>query len=126
MADIAGQREQLDAAGTQLAFVYMGTEEQGAVRFAAYGLGDVSRFADPGQKLYAAFDLQRAVLSQIFGWKVWRRGVEAFANGHGVGQLAGDGLQMPGVFLLHHGVVLREFRHETAADRPDYMRLARK
>jgi hypothetical protein len=37
--------------------------------------------------------------------------------------LAGDGLQMPGVFLLHRGKVLREFRHESAADRPDYVTL---
>ena len=49
---------------------------------------------------------------------------EPFANGHGVGMLAGDGLQMPGVFVLHHGQVLREFRHESAADRPDYLELA--
>ncbi len=58
------------------------------------------------------------------GWKVWQRGLEAFANGHGVGMLAGDGFQMPGVFLLHRGQVLREFRHESAADRPDYLALA--
>jgi hypothetical protein len=107
-----------------LAFVYLGTAEQGAERFAKYGLAEVARIHDPQQKLYAAFDLKRATLAQVFGLKVWQRGWEAFANGHGVGMLAGDGLQMPGVFLLHHGQVLREFRHESAADRPDYAALA--
>lgn len=107
-----------------MAFVYLGTAEQAAERFAKYGLEDVSRIHDPKQILYKAFDLKRASLSQVFGWKVWQRGLEAFANGHGVGMLAGDGLQMPGVFLLHRGQVLREFRHESAADRPDYAVLA--
>jgi hypothetical protein len=102
----------------------MGTAEQSAERMAKYGLSDVSRIHDPQQTLYKAFDLKRATLGQVFELKVWQRGLEAFANGHGVGMLAGDGLQMPGVFLLHHGQVLREFRHESAADRPDYLALA--
>jgi hypothetical protein len=117
-------RDQLASQGTQLAFVYLGKAEQSAERFAKDGLSDVSRIHDPQQKLYAAFDLKRASLGQVFGLKVWQRGFEAFANGHGVGALAGDGLQMPGVFLLHHGRIVREFRHESAADRPDYLALA--
>lgn len=121
---MATQRAQLTAAGTQLAFVYMGTAEQGTERFAKYGLSDVSRIHDPRQTLYQAFALKRATLAQVFGWKVWQRGLEAFANGHGLGLLAGDGFQMPGLFLLHRGQVLREFRHESAADRPDYAALA--
>lgn len=108
-----------------MAFVYLGTAEQSSERFAKYGLADVSRIHDPQQKLYRVFDLNRATLNQVFGWKVWQRGLEAFANGHGLGMLAGDGLQMPGVFLLHDGKVLREFRHQSAADRPDYLELAR-
>ena len=37
--------------------------------------------------------------------------------------LAGDGLQMPGVFVLVDGRVARAYRHRTAADRPDYAAL---
>ena len=107
-----------------MAFVYLGTAEQGAERFAAHGLSDVSRIHDPRQTLYRAFDLRRASLGQVLGLKVWRRGLEALANGHGAGRLAGDGLQMPGVFLLSDKEIVREFRHETAADRPDYLALA--
>lgn len=107
-----------------MAFVYLGSAAQGAERFAQYGLADVARIHDPHQRLYAVFDLKRATLKQVFGWKVWQRGLEAFSKGHGFGMLAGDGLQMPGVFLLHHGAVVREFRHQSAADRPDYLELA--
>lgn len=108
-----------------MAFVHLGSEQQGAEMFAKYDLFEVSRVCDPQQQLYKAFDLKRATLSQVFGLKVWQRGLEAFSEGHRVGMLAGDGFQMPGVFLLHHGEVIREFRHETAADRPDYEELAR-
>jgi hypothetical protein len=33
----------------------------------------------------------------------------------------GDATQMPGVFLLHRGEILKAFKHKTAADRPDYL-----
>ena len=41
-----------------------------------------------------------------------------------VGKLVGDGFQMPGVFLLRNGRIEKAFRHQTAADRPDYCELA--
>jgi hypothetical protein len=31
---------------------------------------------------------------------------------------------MPGTFLIHNGKILRAYRHETSADRPDYCELA--
>ena len=56
---------------------------------------------------------------------MWRRGYEAGVKaGHGVGKLAGDGFRMPGVFLLVDGLVVKDFRHQTAADRPDFRALA--
>jgi hypothetical protein len=33
--------------------------------------------------------------------------------------------QLPGVFVIQNGAILREFRHRTAADRPDYVALVR-
>jgi hypothetical protein len=57
----------------------------------------------------------------LFGPKVWWRGFQAgVLNRHGAGRLQGDGFQMPGVFLVFHGQILRSFRHQSAADRPDY------
>jgi hypothetical protein len=61
----------------------------------------------------------------MFGWAVWRRAARALvADGHGVGMLAGDGFQMPGAFLVLNGKIVREYRHDTAASRPDYCKLA--
>ena len=103
-----------------MAFVHMSEETKAAEVFASYHLKDVSRFSDPQRALYRAFDLQHATLSQVFGAKVWLRGLEALMHGHTVGMIAGDALQMPGVFLVHNEKIIRAFRHESAADRPDY------
>jgi hypothetical protein len=35
----------------------------------------------------------------------------------------GDIFQMPGVFLVYHGHVVRSFLHRNASDRPDFLRL---
>jgi hypothetical protein len=32
---------------------------------------------------------------------------------------------MPGVFLLFHGETLKSYRHQSAADRPDYLAMVR-
>jgi hypothetical protein len=59
----------------------------------------------------------------LFGPKVWVRGFDAgIVRRHGVGRLVGDGFQMPGLFMVFHGQVLRSYRHQSAADRPDYVR----
>jgi hypothetical protein len=62
---------------------------------------------------------------QLFGWNVWRRGIQAFFAGHAVGALNGDGTQMPGVFLIRDGRVEKRFVHADAAERPDYVALGR-
>jgi hypothetical protein len=42
---------------------------------------------------------------------------------HGIGRFVGDIFQMPGVFLLFHGEVIRSYRHQSAADRPSYRKI---
>ncbi len=108
-----------------MAFVHMGSRVQGDDFFARYGLADVARLSDPAAELYRSFGLRRGTIAEIFNWKVWQRGFEsAILEGHGVGMLAGDGFQMPGVFLIYRDEIVKGFRHETPADRPDYLEMA--
>jgi len=124
LADLAAKRKEIEAQGARLALVHMGSEEQGAQFFKKYGLEKVPRVSDPDRALYRAFGLPRGSLGDLFGPKVWWRGFEAGILGrHGVGMLVGDGFQMPGVFLIFHGEVIRSYRHLSAADRPDYLAL---
>lgn len=103
----------------------MATEERAASVLEPYGLEDLPRFADPDRQLYAAFDLGAGGLGQLFGWKVWKRGLKAGVfDGHGVGLAKESATQMPGVFVIHRGHLLDAFVHTSAADRPDYGRMA--
>ncbi len=125
LADLAQQRRAIEELGVRIALVHMGSGAEAERFFARYGLAGVCRVDDPGQNLYRAFGLSRGRLGQLFGPKVWFRGFQAGILGrHGIGRLAGDGFQMPGVFLLFHGEILNSFRHASAADRPDYVALA--
>ncbi len=103
----------------------MGSEAQAAEFFARYDLADVARISDPSADLYREFGLKRGTILQLMGPQVWARGYESFIKkGHGIGKMIGDGFQLPGVFLVYQDRILREFRHQTSADRPDYAALA--
>ena len=124
LADLAVQRARIEKSGTRIVLIHMSSEEQGRKLFAKHGLGDVPRVSDPERSLYRAFGLRRGSLLDLFGPRVWWRGFEAGILGrHGIGKLAGDGFQMPGVFLVYHGEILRSYRHESASDRPKYLAL---
>ncbi len=124
LSDLQSQRSRIEANGTRLALVHMISDEAAASFFAKYGLDDVARFSDPDRKLYQAFELQRGNLGQLLGPSVWWRGAKAFFSGHGVGRLQGDGFQLPGTFIIHHGRIVQSFRNKTAADRPEYAQMA--
>lgn len=128
--DVSEQREAIEREGVTPAFVGMMDDSEFDAFLESYGLDDLPRFADPTQRLYRDFGLGKGNMKQLLGPEVWRRGMSAAApawlggGGHGLGALRGDGLQMPGVFLLYQGRVIGGYRHETAAKRPDYTSLA--
>ncbi|MCW1886565.1 hypothetical protein OKA04_17640 [Luteolibacter flavescens] len=92
----------------------------------AHYLGDrsgVARIADPVCELYRAFGLGKGGFLELFGPRVWLRGAVAIFRGCGVGHLAGDGLQMPGAFLVRDSQVISSQPARSAADMPDLPRL---
>lgn len=124
LADLAAMRRRIEQEGARLVLVHMSADEAAARFFARYGLQDVQRISDPERTLHRAFGLPRGRLGDVLGPKVWWRGFQAGVLGrHGAGRLMGDAFQMPGVFLLFHGEILRSYRHQSAADRPDYLAL---
>ncbi len=125
LADLAAGRQSIEAMGTRIVLVHMGSEPQAAVFFKRYRLEDLPRVSDPRRTVYRAFGLGRADFLKLLGPRIWRRGAQAMLlGGHTQGRLGGDVLQLPGTFLLFHGQVLRSFRHRTVAERPNYMQLA--
>jgi hypothetical protein len=123
LADIADRLAAIQATGTQLVLVHMGDAEPSIL--AHQVLTRLPRVADPHRHLYRAFGLRRGSLLSLFGPKVWWRTIEAgLFERHGIGLPVTDAMQMPGVFVIFHGEVLRAYQHRSAADRPNYLELA--
>ena len=124
LADPARKRRSIVANGTRLVLVHMGTDEQGAKFFARYGLEHAARIGDPRRTLYRAFGLPRGTLTMFLSPRFVLRGFQAAVLGrNGMGPVNGDVFQLPGVFLLYYGELLRCYRHQSIADRPDYVAL---
>lgn len=85
----------------------------------------IARIADPNCRLYRAFDLGQGGVFELFGPRVWILGVMSLMKGCGVGHLAGDGLQMPGAFLLRDSRIVAAQRARSAADLPNLAALFR-
>jgi len=121
LADIAGSRQNIEGQGIRIVLVHLGDADELDRLLEKNSLCGLDRLCDPNQELYKAFGLKRGTALQLFGPKVWWRGIKAgLISGHGMGMPAADASQMPGVFLLEQGVIARRFRHRSAADRPDY------
>jgi len=125
LSDVSARRARIEQDGTGLAFVHMSTEPRAREMFQSYGLADLPRFSDPQQVLYRAFELKNGSFRQLLGPGVlWRGFYAALFQRHGFGLPEGNGLRLPGVFLIHQGKILRANRLRTAAERPDYEAMA--
>lgn len=124
VSDIASKRTGIEKVGTTIVLVHMSPPEHAAAFLATYGLSDIAHISDPTSNLYRSFGLKRGSLWNLFGPSTAWRGIKATFAGHRVGRLQGDGFQMPGVFLIQNGRLIREFRHSHAGERPDYTELA--
>ena len=125
MGDLAGVQLRIGESGTELVVVQMGSEREGAELAQRFGLSPDQVVCDPSRRLYHTFQLRRGSLWQLLSPKVILRGLAtAFLKGYGFGRVRGDGAQMPGAFLIRGGEIVREYRHQSASDRPDYVALA--
>ncbi|TWU45134.1 AhpC/TSA family protein [Novipirellula aureliae] len=126
LADIEVRRDKIEQSAN-IVLVHMGAENAETHKyFTSYSLGDVDRISDPTRKLYRSYHLRRGAVRELLGPSVWWRGFwVAIVNRHGVGKLGGDGFQMPGAFVIFGDKIVKSFRHQTAAERPDYCELVR-
>ena len=125
MADVSAIKDEIHAAGANIAFIHAASATEAAPWFTKYGLDDVMTISDPGRAHYQAFGLGQAPAAALIAPAVWARGA-ASALSHGFGMQSPDMLrQLPGVFVVQGDRILAEFRHRTGADRPDYLALVR-
>ncbi|MCR9143536.1 MAG: SelL-related redox protein [bacterium] len=123
--EVARQRRAIEMEGSAIALVHMSPPHEADEIFEKYGLKDIIHISDPELALYRAFHLNRGKWYRLMGMKVLIRGfIAGFLRGHGLGPSMGDVAQMPGVFLVHRGEVMLEYRHKSPADRPNYVEIA--
>ncbi len=124
LSDLSRLRDDIEALGYRIALVHMSPIEEADEVLARYGLSDLHSFSDVECEFYRAFGLKRGTALQLFGPRLWRRAIAATLEGNVLGKLAGDGFRMPGVFFVYRGDIWGAYRHQTAADRPEYLQLA--
>jgi hypothetical protein len=125
MADVAAIKDSIRDAGADIAFVHSEPDAEADPWFAKYGLTDVLHISDPALDHYRAFGLGRTKATSLVDPQVWTRGA-ASALAHGFGAQNTEMMRrQPGVFVVHDGRVLSEYRHRTPADRPDYLSIVR-
>lgn len=118
---------QLHSRGVRPVFVHLGTPERAKPYFDYYKMADVERVSNPDASLYThpAFQLDRKHFLWHFlqptAWKGWLR---TLFGGHGIGLIQEDAHQMPGVFFLRDGQIIRSFRYKSIADQPNYLKLS--
>ena len=125
MADVAAARDEIRAAGADVAFVHGGSTAEADRWFAKFGLAEVTRISDPALAHYRAFGLGRTSVQSLVDPRVWTRGAVC-ALAHGFGAQTPEMMrQLPGIFVVQGDRILAEYRHRSPADRPDYLRLVR-
>lgn len=127
ISDIAKRREKLEAQDFRIVVVHMANQVEVAEKFfKRYKLFPIDHIPDPELEYYKAFGLGRTTPKQLMGLMNWIRGFQAsILEGHGGdpdlnNPELGDGLQMPGVFVLYKSEIRRSFIHRFPYDRPDY------
>lgn len=120
--DISRKWTNFQESGVTPVFVHMADDVTARQFFKKFGILDAEHISDPDCRYYRLFGLVKGSFSQLFGLKTWLRGAEVAAT-KGIFPAApglGDGLQMPGIFLIRNGQVIRSFIHHSVADKPDY------
>ncbi|QNL21364.1 redoxin domain-containing protein [Hyphobacterium sp. CCMP332] len=125
LSDISKLKNTIEQKGVMIVLVHMVGEDEAKKVLSEYRLEDLPRISNPEMDLYSAWGLEQGSVSQLFGMKVWWRGLTAgVIKGHGIGWLKGNGFQMPGIFLLENEMIIDQFIHDSAADRPNYWEMA--
>lgn len=126
LTEIARLRGKIESKGTKIVLVHMLEDEDLAhEQLYKYGLEDVTTISDPEEILYKRFNLRKGTLNQLLGLPDLYRGfIAGVINGHGLGREMGDMMQMPGVFVIYKGEVVKSFVHKHSSDRPPYLELA--
>lgn len=122
LKELSQRKDLLTDSGVQLVFVHMSDDETALKYLKENNLEGYDFISDPECAQYQNFGLIKGSFNQLFGLQVMLKGFKAaVVNGIPVSlKQVGDGLQMPGVFLINQGRIHDSFVHNRISDTPDY------
>lgn len=124
MNDLGKKKKYYASRGIRLVLVYLAEPSEGKRYFGKYNLEDQLSISDPDASLYKAFGLAKGKMNQLFGLSTLIRGAQlGLVKGYGFNWFAGDGFQMPGIFVLYKNTIESQFIHYRISDRPNYDKL---
>lgn len=124
LRDLSKLEQEVEGRNTTLVLVHMMPSEVADVELRKFGLEHIPHVSDPEQLMYKQFSLRRGTLRQLLGIDVIIRGLKVgIKDKLGIGKEMGDSFQMPGVFLVYNGKIVKKYVHKTAADVPPYQEL---
>ncbi|QQR97665.1 MAG: redoxin domain-containing protein [Sphingobacteriales bacterium] len=107
----------------KIVLVNMLPENQAAKHLQDFDLYDLDYVSDEEAMLYKAFKLNRGKFKQLFGFKVFVKGISLWiseklfiSSSEGT-----DVFQMPGVFLIKDAIVVKQFKYDSVADEPPFL-----
>lgn len=120
--DIAELRSDIQSKGLSLVFVHMAKPAIADEYFQEFNLSGVIHISNPDKKYYRAFGLLKGTVSQLYGLSTWIRGFGPKTKGLKLelAEQLGDSTQMPGMFLINKGEIIKQFAHRRASQRPNY------
>ncbi len=126
LSELAKSETEIRTTGTDIIIVYQKCYAKAECDLKKYELSHLKQISDPELLLYKYFNLRRGTPMQLFGIKVWWRFLKiGIFNKFGLSTPdKEDPYQMPGVFLLYKGEILKSYLHNSVADTPNYSALA--
>jgi peroxiredoxin len=127
LKDIQENKLEVEGIGTKIVIVHMVEPSLGQEYLDKYKIGDIEHISDKDVKFYVGFGLMKGNFKQVFGLANMIRGFQNnyFEGAAPMTPYLGDMFQMPGVFLLHQGEIVKSFIHKLISDQPDYIQLSR-
>lgn len=117
LTQVQARQAEFRREGYQIAIVHMSSPADGARLAKKYDLESAHWFSDPTRRLYHACDLRLGTLNELLGPAVfWRAFVTGVIFRHGFGPMQGNGLQLSGALVLHHGRIVQGVRHQSTAE----------
>ncbi len=122
--EIQRKKAVIEGEGTRLVFVHLAEQEEAQAYFEKAGLQEEHRISDPNGIMYSAFGLDRESFNPQTGWRFRLQRLTSLLPVKGTAAILGSGSQMPGIFLINEGEIVKSYRQGPAAKRPDYVSLA--